>query len=248
MNRFCRAFTLIELLVVISIVSLLIAILLPALQSARGSAIRLKCQSQLRNIGQASHMYAGDWKGFFPAAEMYDTPRYDDGGLDIPWPRRDLEPYINIHGRSPKSSNHPLMCPTYRNQTVNKAGSVYNFTYTYNLHYGNMEFDRTWKGDGQYNPPDQLNANVNSFSGGPSEKAYIVDGTQDGTDPVSGLARTALGEREAFMPFGGGKGIMNLHVGGSNNWGFFDGHVENIRGEEMLGGSPPFLKIWYLYW
>lgn len=54
------AFTLIELLVVISIISLLIALLLPALSSARQTSIGHVCLANLRTLGQGLTMYSTD--------------------------------------------------------------------------------------------------------------------------------------------------------------------------------------------
>ena len=65
-----HGFTLIELLVVISIISLLIAILLPALAGAREASRRIKCASQMRAINFSVLSYEVDYKGL--PTGMYD--------------------------------------------------------------------------------------------------------------------------------------------------------------------------------
>ena len=59
-------FTLVELLVVIGIIALLISLLLPAINSAREAASRIKCAANLRNWGQAAHNFAIEHRGRFP--------------------------------------------------------------------------------------------------------------------------------------------------------------------------------------
>ena len=156
MGKRKKAFSLVELLVVVSTVSVVMAVLMPSLITARARARTIVCQSNLRQILLAAIGYADDWDGScVPAAS--DLWR-DDGGYhrwhgvrdsrDEPFdPRRGpLAKYLS-DGQIKQCPEMPLMPMDKESHSAFEKGCGgygYNMTYIGSRLYAKLGFKRKY--------------------------------------------------------------------------------------------------------
>jgi prepilin-type N-terminal cleavage/methylation domain-containing protein/prepilin-type processing-associated H-X9-DG protein len=126
------AFTLIELLVVIAIIAVLASLLLPALGRTKDQGRNIVCVNQLRQLGLALRMYAGDNNNLMPSAELLPTSPIN---ATNPLPRicDVLAPDL---GKVGGGTNSPLVfkCPADDEHRFATEGSSYEWNIELNGH------------------------------------------------------------------------------------------------------------------
>jgi len=128
-----RAFSLIELLVVISIITLLLAILLPALPRVMDAGRRTACAANLRGVGQAVEMYKGDFNELMPLGTYMPRPWLNFLDDDGSWPitfNESISNYFEIDSkawRCPGDTAVHRITYTDDNGTEQIGGSSYMY-------------------------------------------------------------------------------------------------------------------------
>jgi prepilin-type N-terminal cleavage/methylation domain-containing protein len=141
-------FTLVELLVVIAIIGVLVALLLPAVQSAREASRRTKCQNNLKQWALAAHNHESAYAKF-PYGNKADVlDSYTWMHLSLPYVEQQavFEMYQNLSGPITQTGDWPgahgfggtapypqarttvlqaQQCPSDRKHVMNEAANTY---------------------------------------------------------------------------------------------------------------------------
>jgi prepilin-type N-terminal cleavage/methylation domain-containing protein len=122
------AFTLVELLVVISIISVLFALLLPAVQSVRESSRRLSCSHKLRQLVLATTSYHDVYEMFPSGCDRYGSPYDSDSSSFGPFGTRRTSGFVRLLPYLEQVAAFELISNCMNNPTSpsSRVGFAYN--------------------------------------------------------------------------------------------------------------------------
>ena len=223
-----QSFTMIELLVVISIIVLLMAILLPALQKAKAQTQSINCLSNLRQIGMAHFGYVFDNNGYCSIYPVGTSSGFVDDFIDGGYLNSKI---FNCPAVPVSKYSHGVLATKYRNIPPCYGDYGCNITSAYGLpKVANRDtgvFDREYL---------YYHRKVNQLKT-PSMTAAIGDSATQDADAWW----SSCGYFRKIWP-NTLSAIYPVHLGGTN-YVMFDGHTESKKYNELV--SIPYSDTFF---
>ena len=130
-------FTLIELLVVISVIGLLMAIMVPALSSAREYAQTTVCQSNQKTLITALLVYTVDNDDYFPAYDKLFPGDWNDGEIRVgrqdPYRPIERSVFLKYTGCDFQDLTCPVFARLVPDDLIPDEGVAFTYTFNWNL-------------------------------------------------------------------------------------------------------------------
>lgn len=191
-SRKLDGFSLVELLVVIALITLLIALLMPALAAAREAGERVQCLAILGQIGRAQWSYASDWREY--PWQMQGRPS-DTSPAFVPSWFNMASPYIDVQTIA--------LCPTLRRYGAPWYGTNVIPLLTEGT-YGINYIAGQWSGGTRFPgyPVFRYNMNVRRMSEytSPGQVGWIFDRGGDPFNPLGPQSVPWIGANEYANP------------------------------------------------
>lgn len=232
-NRFLGAFTLIELLVVIAIIAILAGMLLPALSRAKGSAHKIACVGNQRQLNLAWLLYAEDNEklvpnGYVEADELGTQRPWVSGGSHIDRFMHTntqllIDPQYSAFARGGYINTAKIYkCPADRKPTF-FMGVNYRGVRSYSL---NSFMGWRYPGPGTYTDGYSGYSKASQLGGIRASEVFTFLDVNSDSICFAGFV-TRMGNSDSFFH------IPGAHHNGSGVAAFVDGHVEVLAWKDQ---------------